>query len=48
MGLEFEILTADRVERVNIRHLDKFRGDGGQTVNDIAILRFQDGGRPPS
>jgi len=44
-----EFLTVDRVERANLRHLAKFRGDRSNCCGDMMIYLFlQYGGRPPS
>jgi len=39
------ILTADRVERINIRRHAKFRGDRSNRCSNEAIFIFQHGGR---
>jgi len=38
---------ADSTDRVNLRHHAKLRGGMSNRYRDIAIYRFQDGGRPP-
>jgi len=49
LGLEFVILTARRVQRVNMHYSEKFRGNRSKQCQYMAIYHFfQYGGRRPS